>query len=216
MKNKLWFLTTWLWLLTLAILTTIYLVWLFYPLEAGWLDLENTIHLSQKTIVHNFNILLDYLTNPLRTHLTMPAFPSSDSGLKHFRDVKFLFHTAQALFLILALPGWRFFRQTGREKSLFLYEKWFMGAALLPLLIAAAAFFIGFDSFFILFHQALFPGDSTWLFDPAADPVIWILPQVFFMHCFILFFVLYEGLMISLARISRKQTAQRRQKKEVQ
>ncbi|AND79541.1 TIGR01906 family membrane protein [Streptococcus pantholopis] len=216
MKNKLWFLSTWLWLLALAVLITIYLAWLFYPLEANWLDLENTVYLSQKTIVYNFNILMGYLTNPLQMHLHLPAFSSSKSGLKHFHDVKLLFHTTQALFIILLLPSWRFFRQTRKESSLFVFEKLFMGAAALPLVAAVFALLIGFDHFFTLFHQVLFPGDSSWLFNPATDPVIWILPQDFFMHCFLLFLALYEALMISLVGISRRQLAQRRQRKETQ
>ena len=63
---------------------------------------------------------------------------------------------------------------------------------------------IGFNNFFTLFHQVLFVGDNTWLFDPAKDPVIWILPEEFFMHAFILFALLYEGIFLSLYFFSRK------------
>ena len=63
---------------------------------------------------------------------------------------------------------------------------------------------IGFNNFFTLFHQVLFVGDSTWLFDPAKDPVIWILPEEFFMHAFILFALLYEGIFSTLYFLSRK------------
>ena len=62
----------------------------------------------------------------------------------------------------------------------------------LPLVLGLVGVFIGFEQFFTLFHQILFVGDDTWLFDPAKDPVILILPEDFFLHCFILFFVTYE------------------------
>ena len=54
------------------------------------------------------------------------------------------------------------------------------------------AVLVGFDSFFTYFHQLLFPGDTSWVFDPLVDPVIYILPEDLFLHCFVLFFLLYE------------------------
>ncbi|MDQ8821438.1 DUF1461 domain-containing protein, partial [Streptococcus ruminantium] len=38
--------------------------------------------------------------------------------------------------------------------------------ALAPVLVGLLGLSIGFDHFFTLFHFVLFPGDSTWLFDP--------------------------------------------------
>ena len=38
----------------------------------------------------------------------------------------------------------------------------------LPVVIAVMAVMIGFDQFFTLFHQVLFVGDNTWLFDPRV------------------------------------------------
>lgn len=53
----------------------------------------------------------------------------------------------------------------------------------LPLVLGLVGVFIGFEQFFTLFHQILFVGDDTWLFDPAKDPVILILPENFFLAC---------------------------------
>lgn len=60
-----------------------------------------------------------------------------------------------------------------------LIRKDLIAAALLPIVIACFALMIGFERFFTLFHQILFVGDSSWLFDPLTDPVIWILPEAF-------------------------------------
>ena len=95
------------------------------------------------------------------------------------------------------------------EKSLFLHQRAFTLAAILPIVIAVVGLLIGFDQFFTLFHEMLFPGDSSWLFNPATDPIIWVLPEEYFMHCFIIFFVTYEALMLSLLVIARKQLAER-------
>ena len=84
MKTKFTFGGSLLFLLSLAILLTIYLSWLVYPLEISWLNLTSRVHVQPQTIQHNFNVLMDYLTNPLSQVLAMPDFPSSDSGIHHF------------------------------------------------------------------------------------------------------------------------------------
>lgn len=194
MKIKLSLVSSLVFLLSTAILGTIYLAWLFYPLEIKWLNLEAVVPLSQADIYQQFTILLRYLTIPWIQELSMPAFPSSANGLHHFQQVKWLFHLTQAIFLI-TLPGfivfWKNEVKKGYGTSSFPI---FKVACWLPLAIALFGLVIGFDHFFILFHQILFPGDDTWLFHPDTDPVILILPESFFLHCFLLFLVLYESL----------------------
>lgn len=92
-------LCSWLWLLALAILMTIYSAWLWYPLEVDHLKLEQVVFMSKDAILHNYNGLLNYLTNPFETSLTFASFRSSTDGLKHFADVKWLFHLTQVVFL---------------------------------------------------------------------------------------------------------------------
>ncbi|TCD46468.1 TIGR01906 family membrane protein [Streptococcus sp. X16XC17] len=184
--------------LAFAILATIYLAWVFYPLEIKWLGLENIVYMKAADISYNFNTLMHYLTNPFQQVLSMPNFSSSDAGLHHFHQVKILFHLAQVIFL-LTLPALILFIKNVILKGYgHLFQRKFVIAAILPIVIGFLAFLIGFDTFFVLFHKLLFPGDSTWLFDPNQDPVIYILPQDFFMHCFILFFFLYEFLMCAM------------------
>jgi len=103
------------------------------------------------------------------------------------------------------VPTFIFFTKKVVKKGfLGLYRRAFLVISLLPLALGVLAFLIGFNSFFTLFHQVLFAGDNTWMFDPANDPVIWILPEEFFMHAFILFALLYEGIFSTLYFLSRK------------
>ena len=53
---------------------------------------------------------------------------------------------------------------------------------------------LDFESAFITFHQIVFR-NNYWVFDYRSDPVINILPETFFMHCFILivFIVLFSA-----------------------
>ena len=192
MKTKLTFGASLLFLLSLAILVTIYLAWILYPFEISWLNLTNRVHLKSDIIQYNFHILMDYLTNPFNPVLEMPDFPSSESGLHHFAVVKCLFHITQGVALVTLPFFYIFWNQVVRKGFLSLYRRGLLIMLSLPLILGLVGVFIGFEQFFTLFHQILFVGDDTWLFDPAKDPVILILPEDFFLHCFILFFVTYE------------------------
>ena len=193
MKTKLTFWGSMLFLLSLSILLTIYLAWIFYPLEIEWLNLTDRVFLKSETIQYNFHILMNYLTNPFSQVLQMPDFRSSAAGLHHFAAVKKLFHLVQ-LVAVATLPCFYFFvKKIVKKGFLPLYRKSILTLVLLPLIIGLVGVLIGFEQFFTLFHQILFVGDDTWLFDPAKDPVILILPEAFFLHAFLLFFGLYES-----------------------
>ena len=192
MKTKLTFGGSLLFLLSLAILLTIYLAWLVYPLEISWLHLTSRVPFHPQTIQHNFNVLMDYLTNPLNQALKMPDFPSSASGIHHFAVVKGLFHLAQGVAVATLPVFYLFWKQVIQKGFLSLYRRGLLIMLSLPLVLGLVGVFIGFEQFFTLFHQILFVGDDTWLFDPAKDPVILILPEDFFLHAFLLFFCLYE------------------------
>ncbi|HFU3967975.1 TPA: TIGR01906 family membrane protein [Streptococcus suis] len=205
MRTKLQIIGTILFVLSAAVLGTIYLAWLVYPLEISFLGLEKVVYMKAADISYNFNILMTYLTNPFASVLDMPNFSSSADGLKHFADVKHLFHLTQGIF-ILTLPAFVLFVKNILLKGYGdLVKKVIFWTMLTPMIIGLLGVLVGFDQFFVLFHTVLFPGDSTWLFDPAKDPVIYILPQEFFLHCFVLFFVLYEFFFgIILAWIGKK------------
>ena len=192
MKTKFTFVGSLLFLLALAILLTIYLSWLVYPLEISWLNLTNRVHLKSDIIQYNFHILMDYLTNPFNPVLEMPDFPSSASGIHHFAVVKGLFHLAQGVAIVTLPIFYLFWKQVIQKGFLSLYRRGLLIMLSLPLVLGLVGVFIGFEQFFTLFHQILFVGDDTWLFDPAKDPVILILPEDFFLHAFLLFFCLYE------------------------
>ena len=193
MKTKLTFWGSMLFLLSLSIFLTIYLAWIFYPLEIQWLNLTDRVYLKPESIRYNFHILMNYLTNPFYQVLQMPDFRSSEAGLHHVAVVKNLFHLVQLLALVTLPIFYYFVKRVIKKGFLSLFSKALLALVSLPLLIGLGGVLIGFDQFFTLFHQILFVGDDTWLFDPAKDPVILILPETFFLHAFLLFFSLYES-----------------------
>lgn len=204
MKEKFQLAIFWFWLLALSVLGTIYLAWILYPIEVDFLNISKAVFMSKHSIIYNFNDLMDYLTNPMTHKLVFASFRSSKEGLAHFQDVKLLFHFCQLVGLLLAFPAIRFLVTSLKNKSIILSQNFFRMAFLLPLLIALFAVMIGFDNFFTLFHQILFPGKSNWSFNPNRDPIIWILPEEYFMHCFVGFLVIYEVLMATFYLISSK------------
>ena len=204
MKTKFTFVGSILFLLSLAILLTIYLAWLIYPQEISWLNLINRVHLQPQTIQHNFNVLMDYLTNPLSQALEMSDFPSSASGIHHFAVVKGLFHLAQGVAIVTLPIFYLFWKQIIQKGFLSLYRRGLFIMVSLAWVRGLVGVFSGFEQFFTLFHQILFVGDDTWLFDPVKDPVILILPEDFFLHAFLLFFCLYELIFGFLYLQSRK------------
>ena len=190
--------------LSLSILLTIYLAWIFYPMEIQWLNLTDRVFLKRETILYNFHILMNYLTNPFSQVLEMPDFRSSAAGLHHFAVVKNLFHLVQIVALVTLPSVYFFVNRIVKKGFLSLFSKGILTLVVLPLVIGLGGVLIGFDQFFTLFHQILFVGDDTWLFDPAKDPVILILPETFFLHAFLLFFALYESFFSFLYLKSRR------------
>ncbi|ABP92604.1 Predicted membrane protein [Streptococcus suis 98HAH33] len=74
MRTKLQIIGTILFVLSAAVLGTIYLAWLVYPLEISFLGLEKVVYMKVADISYNFNILMNYLTNPFASVLDMPNF----------------------------------------------------------------------------------------------------------------------------------------------
>ncbi|GAX46451.1 TIGR01906 family membrane protein [Pseudolactococcus reticulitermitis] len=186
MKAKVYFLLTMIWSIAVsASLTILAAIPLFHSLITIF-KLPELTYLSPKTISYNFNRLMSYLLNPMVKNLDMPDFKSSQAGLKHFADVKLLFLLALLVTVVLLVPAINFIKKKR-------YSQFYQGikiCLLIPILLAVVALFGGFESIFISFHQIFFR-DSTWLFDPATDPIINILPETYFMLCFMIFGVIY-------------------------
>ncbi|MFD1671696.1 TIGR01906 family membrane protein [Agrilactobacillus yilanensis] len=183
-----------LFLLTAAIFITIIGTFIYYPIDAKQANLPQMVNMTLQELMKNYSALMAYLHFPWLTQLQMPDFPSSANGLAHFADVKKLFILNEILLVlsaIVALPTLKHWYQ--RKQLWYLYRPFQIGAVL-PILIGGIAA-TNFDQFFITFHHLFFSQNSNWLFDPAVDPIINVLPESFFSHCFIVFFVLFELLM---------------------
>ncbi|MCH4171800.1 MAG: TIGR01906 family membrane protein [Lactobacillus sp.] len=183
-----------LFILTLAIFLTIVGTFIYYPIDAQLYQLPQQANMSLSRLMHNYTQLMAFLNFPWVTQLHMADFPSSISGTAHFVDVKKLFILNNVLLVLsalVAMPTLGKWRQQAERWRLY---RPFQIGALVPILIGGMAA-LNFDTFFVTFHKIFFR-NSDWLFDPAVDPIINVLPEQFFMHCFIVAFVLFEAAMV--------------------
>lgn len=176
-------------LLTLAITLTINARWL-YQFDVEHLRLLDETFLSKKELLDNFDQLMSYLNLPWVEKLHMSDFPVSTSGAQHFYEVKRLFLLNYGLLAVTILPSIFYLRHLIRQKRLWTLVQPFQIAVAVPVVVAFLMA-VNFDQFFVLFHGVLFNNDA-WIFNPVTDPIITVLPETFFFHCFILFFVLVE------------------------
>lgn len=173
-----------------------------YLFDIGHLGINNYTGYSKPVLAENFSALMSYLNNPFNHQLKMPDFPVSASGAFHFMEVKRLFWLDYLIFLVTIIPSVLYVRHLMKTKQLWQLSGKFKLALLIPPVVALTMA-MGFDTFFYQFHQLFFNNDA-WIFDPATDPVINALPAEFFMHCFILFFVLVEMVFFIFYRIGKK------------
>ena len=166
----------------------------FYYAHIGPLELEARTGLTREEIRTAFDEVLDYC-------LGAPEFSTgvlrwSESGKAHFTDVRGLFLLDLRVLGIsagLLAATLLFARFTGRTpaRPLCRGPGFWAGAGLGGLFLTVGGLAaLDFDRAFVLFHALFFPGKDNWLFNPAADQIINILPQEFFRNCAILILAL--------------------------
>ena len=165
-----------------------------YSFDIDYLNIEQMTGLSKDIILDNYRILMQYLNLPWITELKMPDFPASESGLFHFYEVKQLFLLDYAILGVSAVVTGLFLRMVKKEQG---YWRMMIPLRLMIAapLAALAIIFMNFDRLFVAFHGVFFNNDA-WIFDARTDPIILALPQDFFMHCFVLVFVLLELVLV--------------------
>lgn len=177
-----------LFLLSLAITLTINARWL-YSFDINYLGITEYTDYSKQTIMSNYEELMRYLNFFWVKTLSMNDFPTSTEGAFHFLEVKRLFQLNYAVFFVTLIPSVMYLYRLIKTKMV-----WTLLTMIRGILfgLGALAFFmiVAFDQFFVLFHEVFFNNDA-WIFYPETDPIILVLPQEYFFHCFALFFVLF-------------------------
>src|SRR5699024_7817938 len=176
-------------ILTTAIALTIWAVPL-YQFSLHHLNIPERVGITFNQIMENYYVLLKYLHFPWIRTLSLPNFPVSASGAFHFYEVKRLFYVNYAL-LFASLIGTIFYlRKLKQINGFWRLIQPFKIDIFVPI-VFLLILVLDFLWMFVMFHDLLFNNDA-WLFNAATDPIILVLPQEFFMYCFVLAFILIE------------------------
>lgn len=155
-----------------------------YYYDMVHLELAEETGYSEEEIAANYEELIDYNLSPFQEELEFPTFPMSEKARIHFREVKQVFQFfIRLMFLTGVLAGIGALRKRKVQDYEYLKVAGILGIVMPVGLIVLIA--VNWQWVFVLFHRLVFQNDY-WLFDPATDPVILILPDTFFLHCAVL------------------------------
>ncbi len=153
----------------------------FYALNVDLLDIPEKTGYSKNTCLDNYNAIMAFLSPFADIPFSLPDFPFSQGGAQHFYDCKPIFSwvyllgaASLAAVIIIALCA----RKIGDMRFLLVSS---VSTLAVPCALAAACA-VNFDAAFVAFHKVFFTND-LWLFDVRVDPVLFILPEQFFMNC---------------------------------
>lgn len=171
-----------LFIISAAVVVTLNFRPLYYA-DIDWLHIEEESGYSQDVIRENYDVLIDYNSMFFKGELEFPTFSMSESGKIHFEEVKVIFVFFQKTLIVTGILSVAAVILRWKRDRRFL--KW---TAILTLAVPAAVGLLiaaNWETVFVTFHKICFRNDY-WIFDPATDPVITILPDAYFMHCAIM------------------------------
>jgi integral membrane protein (TIGR01906 family) len=174
-----------LWLLIISgvVWGTVLFTYVLFPIFVVKDGLTRASGLPFGRLYHNYVQLMAYLQLPWIPKLHMLDFKDSVSGATHFADVRKLFIFDIGVFLITVIPGVR--KLGANWLNAVSVGKWCAVFKSVPSfrLCLGALMAVNFNAVFIKFHEVLFRNDD-WLFDPAVDPIINVLPEDFLLRVF--------------------------------
>lgn len=195
---------TLLWIITFCIAFTINfrpLYWWFVEHE----QLASLLDLSSVTLKQMYQTLLAYLNYPWISKLSLDISISYDA-MRHFEDVKRLFLINYSLLFITTVPTWYYLTNLIKQKKVWILRQKIV-LCLYVLSVILVCLVLDFERFFVFFHKLLFT-EQNWIFDPQIDPIILVLPSDFFLACFVLFIVLFVGILLFFLYLGKKQLKQ--------
>ena len=174
-------------IICLAVIITVFFKQLYY-FDIDYLKIAESTGLSREVIQKNYDVLIQYQSIFYQGSLNLPDFVMSNTGRIHFEEVKRVFEMIQITFVVIGIiSALMIYLNVKQKEYRFLPLTSFFSVAIPSVL----GFFVAldFDKAFVIFHNIVFRNDY-WIFDYTTDPVITILPESFFMHCFMMIIVI--------------------------
>lgn len=174
-------------LISLAVVLTLACKPLYY-LDIHALHIPETTGYTISEIKANYDAVIDYSLSFGKVPLEFPTFPMSEGGRIHFEEVKNIFNLFKYMAIFGTLTGAAGILRQRRKQSYGYLKLTAILTVALPAVIGATVA-LNWDWTFAAFHELAFNNDY-WLFDPATDPIINILPDAYFLHCVVMILVL--------------------------
>lgn len=152
-----------------------------YYMDMKLLDIPGQSGYSAEVIRENFDALIEYNNITYSGELRFTDMTMSESGRIHFEEVKAVFSVFEWLCIIC---GTLFFAGAViqcRRHDFGFFKTTAIGSIAIPAVLGVFVL-SDWETVFVEFHELVFDNDY-WIFNPATDPVITILPDTYFMHC---------------------------------
>lgn len=188
-------------IISLAVVITVFFKQLYY-FDIDYLHIPQSSGVSKDVIKTNYDILIQYQCLFYQGTLELPNFVMSTTGRIHFEEVKRIFDFIQILCIGTGIVSLIMIYQNIKEKEYRYLKLTSVFSIAIPAILGFLAS-LDFDRAFVIFHQIFFRNDY-WIFDSVSDPVITILPEAFFMHCFMLIIALVMVMSVICYTIYRK------------
>ena len=173
-------------IISFAICFTVFFKYIYY-IDIDLLKISQYTGIEKEVIKHNYDILIQYQSIFYHGKLILPDFVMSESGRIHFEEVKRIFEIIQIVCVVSIMTVIPLIYKRFKEKEYRFLKLTAIFNIAIPSFIAMIAC-ADFDRAFVIVHKILFRNDY-WIFDSYSDPVIDILPQEFFMHCFLMIII---------------------------
>ena len=159
-----------------------------YYFDIDYLNIPALSGLSKEEIKNNYDYMIDYNLDKENRKFELPSIKSSENGKIHFEEVRNIFQILNKIFNILLILSIVILIINILNKNIEFLKTTSKTLILMPLILMAPII-LNFEGSFVLFHKLMFNNDY-WIFDPALDPVINILPEEFFFHAGIIILIL--------------------------
>lgn len=159
-----------------------------YYFDIGHLNIAETSGIDAATIKKNYDILIDY--NSMFSHgtLVFPDFAMSEHGRIHFEEVRDIFVGLQYMGIAALILSIILIIINIKKKDRLYLKLASLFTVVIPVTLGIFIA-LNWEKAFVTFHHIFFSNDY-WIFDPAKDAIITVLPDTFFMHCAIMILAL--------------------------
>lgn len=159
-----------------------------YYFDIDYLNIPVLSGLSKEEIKNNYDYMIDYNLDKENRKFELPSIKSSENGKIHFEEVRNIFQILNKIFNTSLIFSIVILIINILNKNIEFLKTTSKTLILMPLILMAPII-LNFEGSFILFHKLMFNNDY-WIFDPALDPVINILPEEFFFHAGMMILIL--------------------------